>query len=173
MSERNMRLEQPARAAQGLMQGVNAIVRDAAKENDAGTLGVDGWIRSGHSLIDLGVRAYAGLLQTLIAGPWWASSPPSGEPSPSEPIAVPARPYLRKFTIVEPFVRVGIPRIRIPNQAIRFEPELLPGGATEFQVALRDYNFVGATYTGKIRLSRAGSAPRAPAEKPIKVTVGL
>jgi hypothetical protein len=25
------------------------------------------------------------------------------------------------------------------------EPEMLPDGATQFQIALRDYNFVGAT----------------------------
>jgi hypothetical protein len=97
----------------------------------------------------------------------------SGEPSPSEPKTVKAQSYQRKFTIVKPFVRVGMPRMRIPNHLIRFEPELLPAGATEFQLALRDYNFVGANYSGTIRLSPAAAAPGAKPEEPITVTVGL
>lgn len=48
------------------------------------------------------------------------------------------------------------------------ESEVLPGGATQFQIALRDYNFVGATYSGMVRLSRAG----AKAEEAIPVTAG-
>ena len=48
------------------------------------------------------------------------------------------------------------------------ESEVLPGGATQFQIALRDYNFVGATYSGMVRLSPAG----AKAEEPIPVTAG-
>jgi hypothetical protein len=172
MTGRNTPLQRPAGVAQGFIEGVKAVARDAAQQNDAGTLGMDGWIRTGHQLIDLWVKAYASLVQAAIAGPWWAS-PVSGEPSPSEPITVPARPYPRRFTIVEPFARVGIPRIRIPNQAIRFEPDVLPIGATEFRIALNNYDFIGANYRAKIALSPAGSAPGAQPETPFEVIVGL
>jgi hypothetical protein len=173
MTDRKTRLRNMTAAGQGLAEDITAIARDAAKQNDAGTLGVDGWMRAGHQLIDIGVRAYAELLQALIAGPWWTAPPPSGEPLPSDPIPVTAQPYLRKFTIVKPFVREGLPRMRIPNQAITFEPEQLPAGATQFRIALRNYNFVGANYKGTIRLSPAAPTPGAKAEAPMPVIVGL
>ena len=172
MSDRKRRFRQATAVPRGLMEGMTEIARDAAKQNDAGTLGVDGWIRAGHQMIDLGMRAYAGLFQALIAGPWWAAPPP-GEPEPSEPIAVSAQRYPRKFTIVKPFVRIGSPRMRIPDHAIRFEPELLPAGASEFRIVLRDYNFVGAVYKATVRLSPAAAVRDAKAEKPFDVTVGL
>jgi hypothetical protein len=172
MTGRNTPFQRPTAVTQGLFEGVKAVVRDAAQRNDAGTLGMDGWMRTGHQLIDLSVKAYAALLQAAIAGPWWAA-PASGEPLPSEPITVAARPYPRSFAIVEPFARVGIPRMRIPNPAIRFEPDVLPIGATQFRIALNNYDFVGANYRGKIALRPAGSASGAQAETPIEVIVGL
>ena len=174
MSDRKRRFRQATAVPRGLMEGMTEIARDAAKQNDAGTLGVDGWIRAGHQMIDLGMRAYASLFEALIAGPWWAAPPP-GEPEPSEPIPVKggAQPYQRKFTIVKPFVRVGIPRMRIPDHAIRFEPEELPAGASEFRIALRDYNFVGAVYKATVRLSPAAAVRDAKAEEPFEVIVGL
>jgi hypothetical protein len=172
MSDRKTRFQKVTAVPRGLMEGVTEIARDAAKQNDAGTLGVDGWIRTSHQMIDLGMRAYASLFQALIAGPWWAAPPP-GEPEPSEPIEVSAQRYPRKFTIVKPFVRVGIPRMRVPDHAIRFDPEQLPAGAKFFRIALRDQNFVGAVYKATIRLSPAATARDAEAEKPFEVIVGL
>lgn len=173
MTGGNTPLQRPAAVARGFLDGINAVARDAANQNDAGTLGMDGWIRTGHQLIDVGIKAYAAFLQAAIAGPWWAAAEPSGEPSPSEPVPVAARAYPRRFTIVEPFARVGIPRQRIPNQAIRFEPDVLPIGATQFRIALKNYDYVGANYRAKIALSPAGSASGAQPEKPIEVIVGL
>jgi hypothetical protein len=173
MSDRTTRFRQAVAVPQGLMQGMTEIARDAAKQNDAGTLGVDGWIRAGHQMIDLWARVYAGFLQAIIAGPWWAAPPPSGEPLPSDPKTVPAQPYPRKFTIVKPFARVGLPQIRIPNQFIRFEPEQLAAGQTQFRIALRNYNFVGANYTGTLRLSPTATTPGTRSENPITVIVGL
>lgn len=172
MSNRKKRFRQATAVPRGLMEGMTQIVRNAAQQNDAGTLGVDGWIRAGHQTVDLGMRAYAGVLQALIAGAWWGA-PPSGEPEPSEPIKVTPQRYPRKVTIVKPFVRVGIPRMRIPDHAIRFEPEELPAGAEEFQVALTDSNFVGATYKATVRVSPAAAIMGAKAEDPFEVTVGL
>lgn len=173
MTNTNMPFQRPAAAAQGLLDRVNALARDAAKQNDAGTLGMDGWIRTGHQLIDLWVREYASYLQAAISGPWWAAPQVSGEPLASEPITVVAQRYPRTFIIVEPFARVGLPRIRIPNQAIRFEPDPLPIGATEFRIALKNFDFIGSNYSAKIALIPAGSPFGAQAEKPIDVVVGL
>lgn len=173
MTGRTNPVQRPATVAQGFRDGVIAVVRDAAQRNDAGTLGMDGWIGTGHQLIDLWVKGYAAFLQAALAGPWWATPTGPGEPLPSAPITVSAQPYPRKFTIVEPFARVGIPRQRIPNQAIRFEPDVLPIAATQFRIALKNYDFVGANYRGKIALSPAISVSGAQAEKPIEVIVGL
>jgi hypothetical protein len=63
--------------------------------------------------------------------------------------------------------------MRIPDHAIRFEPEELPAGAEEFTVALTDYNFVGATYKATVRLSPTAAIHGAKAEDPLEVIVGL
>ncbi|PXX06311.1 hypothetical protein [Mycolicibacterium moriokaense] len=165
-------MQRPTAVTAGLFEGVKAVARDVAAQNDAGALGADGLMQTGHRLIDLGVKAYAAFLQAAIAGPWWAA-PTSGEPEPSDPITVAAQPYARSFAIVEPFVRVGIPRMRIPNQAIRFEPEALPIGATQFRIAVKNYDFIGANYRGKVALRPAGPASGAQAAASIEVIVGL
>jgi hypothetical protein len=172
MNNRKKRFRQATAVPRGLMEGMTEIARDAAEQNDAGTLGVDGWIRAGHQMVDLGMRTYAGVLQALVAGPWWGA-PPVGEPEPSEPIKVTPQRYPRRVTIVKPFVQVGRPRIRIPDHAIRFEPEELPAGAQAFQVALTDYNFVGATYEATVRLVPAAAIRGAKAEDPVDVIAGL
>jgi hypothetical protein len=173
MTDRTTRFRRAAAVPQGLLEGMTDIARDAAQRNDAGTLGVDGWIRAGHQIVDLWARAYAGFLQALIAAPWWAAPAPSGEPLPSDPITVSAKPYARTFSIVKPFTRVGLAGMRIPNQFIRFEPELLPAGQTQFRIALRNYNFIGANYTATIRLIPTETTPGAASEPPIPVTVCL
>jgi hypothetical protein len=164
------RVRRQATVARGFMEQMRAVTRDAAKQNDAGTLGMDGWIQTMHKMIDVGVRTYAALLETAVAGPWWTEASP-GEPPTSEKIEVQSQPYPRKFTIVEPFARVGLPWVKIPNDVIRFEPEILPRGAEEFKIGLKDYDFCGANYTGTIRLSPAWSS--GPPEAPRTLTVGL
>jgi hypothetical protein len=162
-------LRRHAAVARSAMAQLRAITNEAAKDNDAGTLGVDGWIRTGHRLIDLQVRTFAGFLQASMAGPWWAE-PPSSDPLPSEPIPVPTEAQIpgTTITIAEPFVRVGLPRVTIPNNVIKFLPDVLSSGQQSFQIALKDYDYVGANYTGKVRLS----APGKPDEV-VPVTVGL
>ena len=162
-------LRRHAVVVRGAMQELRAITNEAAKDNDAGKLGVDGWIRTAHRLIDLQVRTFAGFLQASLAGPSWAE-PPSGEPPPSDPVEVPhPAPYPRTLAIAEPFARVGLPRVTIPNSVIKFLPDVLPENQRTFQIALKDYDYVGANYTGKVRLS----APDQSAEEPFWVTVGL
>lgn len=161
-------LRRHAAVARSAIAQLRAITSEAAKDNDAGTLGVDGWIRTGHRLIDLQVRTFAGFLQASMAGPWWAE-PPSGEPLPSEPIHVKKKvDYPRNITVAAPFVRVGLPRVTLPNNVIRFMPDVLPAQSDSFQIALKDYDYVGANYTGKVRLSASGKP-----DEVVPVTVGL
>ena len=157
-----------AAIARGAIQQLRAITTEAAEDNDAGTLGVDGWIRTAHRLFDLQVRTFAGFLQASLAGPWWAE-PPSGEPPPSEPVEVKTKTeHQRNISVATSFARVGLPWVKIPDHVIGFIPEVLPPGADTFQVALKDYDYVGANYTGKVRLSAQGQP-----DEVIDVTVGL
>jgi hypothetical protein len=168
----NFRFQQQATVAQDLFQQVRTAARDAARANDAGTLGVDGWIQTMHKLIDFGTRACADSVQALLAGPWWLE-PPFGEPPTSEPIKVSEKEYARDITIVEPFTRVGLPRIQIPNRLIEFEPDVLPAGQTDIRVRLKDYRYLGANYKGTICLHALDAKPGVPLEETITRTVGL
>ena len=94
------------------------------------------------------------------------------EPLPSEIVDVKtATSYPRQIEVVGPFVRVGLPKVTIPPWAIEFQPSFLPAGITQFRLVLRDYRYVGANYTGTIRLSTQAVANIVPDEK--VVTVGL
>lgn len=157
-----------AAIARGAIQQLRAVTTEAAADNDAGTLGVDGWTRTAHRLIDLQVRTLAGLLQASLAGPWWAE-PLSGEPPPSEPIDVKTKAtYQRKISVAAPFARAGLSWVKIPNEVIRFIPEVLDPENESYQIALKDYDYVGANYTGKVRLSASGQK-----DEVFPVTVGL
>jgi hypothetical protein len=168
----NFRFQHQATVAQDLFKQVRTTARDAARANDAGTLGVDGWIQTMHKLINFGIGAYADSVQALLAGPWWLE-PPFGEPPTSEPITVSAQDYARGITIVEPFTRVGLPRVQIPNQLIQFEPDVLPARQTDIRIKLKDYRYLGANYTGTICLQGLDAQPGVPPEEPITRTVGL
>jgi hypothetical protein len=160
-------LPRHAAVARGAIQQLRAITTEAAEDNDRGELGVDGWIRTAHRLIDLQVRTFAGLLQASLAGPWWAE-PPSGEPLPAEIKVEEPKNYERKITVAAPFVRVGQTQTRLHSNVIRFIPEVLPKNADTFAIALEDYDYIGANYTGKVRLSAPDHE-----DEVISVTVGL
>ena len=172
MSDRNLRFQQQTNAVRDMLGQVSAVARDWAKENDAGTWGVDGWVRTIHNLIELQVTAYAAFLNSIVTGSAWAE--PAAEPLLSEPIDVTAQSYPRTFTIVEPFVRLGLPPTQIPNHFIAFDPPVLPHGATRLQVTLNNYDFIGSNYTGTIGLCKATAPSGAPPDEVLPpVTVGL
>jgi hypothetical protein len=171
VSRMNTPLQQLADVVQGGLDQVTEISRTAAEKDKAGTWGLDGWIRVIHNLLDVQAKAYAAFLQTAIAGPW-VIEPPSYEPPPCDPITVEATKYPRKLAILSPaFVRLGQPEVKIPKSCIAIHPDVLPAGGTEFRIVLNDYRFVGANYTGTIRLTNTGDAAAKPDDR--TVTVGL
>jgi hypothetical protein len=154
----------PVRVAANLTRGyvdqVNAIAHDAAQADNAGKWGIDGWIRLIHNLLDLQMRTCATAVDIALAGPrWWLEQPPT-DPGPSDPVTVTAAAYPRTISIVEPLRRVGRTDVVIPGQAIHFVPDSLPAGATSFEIRLSDVRYVGASYTGKVRLRRSDRAGR-------------
>jgi hypothetical protein len=164
-------LQRPAGVARGYLDQLNAIAQDAAKRDDDGKWGIDGWVRLIHNLLDLNMRTYAGAVQVALAGPSWWLQPTSTKPIPPDPIDVPRQPYVRSVSIAEPLTRVGRPDIRIPLQALTFQPAILGPGETKVQIILTDDRFTGANYTGTLRLRRADGAGQD--SQAVAVTVGL
>jgi hypothetical protein len=138
-------------------------------------LGIDGRIALVHDLCDLGMKSWALLAQCVVSGPgaWFGTCGCEGAcaPLPSEPINVKEETYPRQIEAAGPFVRVGMPNVVVPASSIAFAPSLLPPGTTQFQVLLTNYNFLGANYTGKVKLSTQAVPNIAPVE--MVVTVGL
>ena len=145
--------------------------QDAARQDDAGKWGVDGWIRLIHNLLDLHVRTYASTVNIALAGPSWWLRPTATEPGPSEAIDVTARPYPRTFAIAKPVEQIGRKDVRIPDHALAFESQVLAAGEKSFQIRLTDQRYVGASYTGTLRLQRADGT--AGASDSLTITVGL
>ncbi|WP_319430815.1 hypothetical protein [Mycobacterium sp. RTGN5] len=164
-------LQRPASVVRGYYDQINEIAQDAARRDDAGKWGIDGWVRLIHNLLDLNMRTYAGAVQVALAGPSWWLQPTSTKPIPPDPIDVPDRPYLRAVSVVQPFERIGRPDVRIPLQALTFEPALLAPGAKQVQIILTDDRYTGANYTGALRLRRADGAGQD--SETVTVTVGL
>jgi hypothetical protein len=165
-------LQRPASVFRGYFDQINQVAQDAARRDDAGKWGIDGWVRLIHNLLDLNMRTYAGALQVALAGPRWWLEPTSTKPIPPDPVDVPKLPYPRSVSIVEPFERIGRPDIRIPLQALHFEPTLLGPTDTKVQIILTDDQYTGANYTGTLRLRRMDGGDGQNFET-VKVTVGL
>ena len=169
----------PNTAVQQLVGDASKLWAEAAEQSDTvAGLGIDDRIKLGHSLVDLWVKTYIALLQAWIAGPTGGpGSSMASEPLPSEIIDVVPRHYPRQIIADGPFVRVGLPKIKIPKSAITFQPAFLPAGVTEFRIVLKDYRFIGANYTGSVTLTAsagvAGLSPTDLVSDQKVVTVGL
>jgi hypothetical protein len=126
-----------------------------------------------HALVDLWAKGWAAAIQAVIKAPaLWPGTPESTNPLPSEVVDVKsATTYPRQIEAVGPFTRVGLPAVTIPPWAIGFEPSFLPAGLTQFRIILKDYRYIGANYTGTIKLSTQSLANIAPDER--VVVVGL
>ncbi len=155
-------LQQQVDTAQDLIGQASALWVAAAEQSDSATgLGTDGRIQLVHGLVDLWVKGLVVWLEAFITSGGFFSFPPQAtEPLPSDVIEVPsATTYARQIEAIGPFVRVGMPTVTIPKSAIGFNPPSLPAGITQFQVFLKDYNLIGANYTGTIRLSTQSLVP--------------
>ncbi|HEY2198782.1 MAG TPA: hypothetical protein VGH69_13965 [Mycobacterium sp.] len=162
-------LQQQEDMVRALLYQLNVIADEAAAEDKAGKWGLDGWIRVIHNLVDLQVRAYAAILQTSVAGSWWKKLF-FGEPWPSEPVKVDPEPFARDLR-AGAFRRAFLPRRTIPPSLIGFRPEYLPAGATQFQMYVKDYRYIGSNYTGDVFLTSRYTTP--PVSTKITVTVGM
>jgi hypothetical protein len=171
MSAPRPQLQRHASVVRGYFDQINEIAQDAARRDDAGKWGIDGWVRLIHNLLDLQVRTYAGAVQVALAGPSWWLQPTSTKPIPPDPIDVPKRAYPRSVSIAKPFERIGRPDIRIPLQALAFDPPVLGANETQVQIVLTDDRFTGANYTGTVRLRRTDGDGRD--SETMTVTVGL
>lgn len=162
-------LQQQEDTLRALLYELKVIADEAAAEDKAGKWGLDGWIRTIHNLVDLQVRTYAAALQTPLTGSWW-NKLFFGEPRPSEPIKVDPKPFARTLQ-ADTFGRLRLPKRTIPPFLIGFRPVYLPAGATQFQIYLKDYRYVGSNYTGKVVLTDKDG--KSGYREEIPVTVGL
>jgi hypothetical protein len=163
-------MNRTANVMRGALREVKTITENASRTDKVGDWGLDAWVRVIHELVDLQVRTSAAVLQAAISGPWW-TEPLNDEPEPSDPVTVEAKNYPRTLQAATPFVRIGLPEMAIPARSVGFIPEELPAEATEFQVVLKDYRFVGANYKGTVRLTHANDPNAEPEDE--EVTVGL
>jgi hypothetical protein len=174
MTDRTKQLRRQVRYSQGVVDQVTGIARDAVKQDQAGRWGLDGWIRLIHNLLDLQMRLYASGVQAALAGPKLFAAP-ANDPLDPDPVVVPGEEHLRTFSIVKSFQRVGRPDIVIPDWAIDFEPDVLAPNSTQFIINVIDDKYIGANYTGTVRLRRADGvrAVGGPDSESLTITVGL
>jgi hypothetical protein len=131
------------------------VAKDAVSQIDAGTYGCEAWCRSLVKLFDIVARGSATHFKTAVSHGCCPTTPTHEWQcgmQPSDPISVPADNYLRHLSVQVPFTRVG-GQESIPNDKIGFQPTDLPAGATTFSVYLLDAQYMGASYTGTVRLT--------------------
>lgn len=151
MSEQPYR--EPLAAAGDVFNQFQATAKAAANEIDAGTFTLDDRIKAMHSLFALSVQGWAGLVQAAVSGPHCGVKGDSA-PTASDPITVTADPaYPRYLEVATSFVQVGDNTVQAPDQQIEFIPQVLPVGATQFQLAVKDPNLSGRAYSGAVRLT--------------------
>jgi hypothetical protein len=158
---------------QELIDKAATLWTEAAKQSDsAAGLGIDGRIALVHGLVDLWAKGWAAAIQTLLKAPGFWGTPQATDPLPSEIVDVKtATTYPRQIEAVGPFKRVGLPTMTIPSWAIGFQPSFLPAGITQFRIVLKDDRYIGANYTGTIKLSTQSVVNIVPDE--LAVVVGL
>jgi hypothetical protein len=152
----------------GYMNEVNTITQAASVDDETGRWGLDPWIRIVHELVDLQLRTTAAVIQGALAGPWWLQQ--TSEELDPEIVDVESAPYPR-IVSASAFSRVGQPKTKIPPASLDLEPDVLPAGATQIQIRLKDYRYIGANYKGKIMLKNPNDPSGKP--QPVEVTVGL
>jgi hypothetical protein len=152
------------------------VAQDTAAQINAGTYGCEDWCRSMVKLFDIVARGSATHFQTAVShGCCGTSSCEDGSCGlePSDQVRVDKdkvdNDSERAFSIVVPFTRVG-GTASIPSNLIAFKPNTLAAGAKSFSVRLLDAQYIGASYTGTVRLTRtASSLPPATVDQLVTV----
>jgi hypothetical protein len=141
---------------------VRLVAKDAVAQIDAGTYGCEAWGRSMIKLFDIMARGSATHFQIAISDGCCPTSSTGGATcgmQPCDPIPVAAdNDFSRELSVAVPFTRVG-GQVTIPPNLIGFKPAVLVAGATSFAVYLRNPQYMGASYTGTVRLTRVTTNP--------------
>jgi hypothetical protein len=165
-------VRQAASLTLGVLDQIKAIALDAAREDDAGRWGIDGWVRLIHNLLDLQMRTYANVVDIALAGPSSWQWEPDTDPGPSLPVRLDKTlPYPCTISILKSFERVGRPDIVIKDTVLEFVPAILAADATSFQVRLTDQKYAGASYLATVRLCRCDGLGQDSDE--LSFTIGL
>ena len=157
--------QEPLTAAQGVLNQIAGTAKAAAKEIDAGTYSLDDRIKTMHRLFDLSVQSWVALVTAAVSGPAWGVKW-NATPAPSDPVDVTADPtYPRYIQVATSFAQVGNSSNVIPDHQIKFVPEVLEVGATQFQIAVTNPDLSGRCYTGAVRLTKITPAGVPPGEE--------
>jgi hypothetical protein len=152
------------------------LAKDTVAQIDAGTFGCEAWGRSMIKLFDIMARGSATHFKTAVSHGCCPTTPTQeAYPCGLQPveISVPAdNNYSRQLSVQAQFTRVGGPDA-IPNNKIAFLSNVLAAGKTTFSVRLLDGQYMGASYTGTVRLTRLTSnfAPASYTDEVVTVTL--
>jgi hypothetical protein len=151
-----------AQLASQLVTKSGGLWADAAEKSDtAQGLGINERINLLHNLVDIWVKGYAGLLQTVLTNP--GATPSAAVPIPSQEIRVPAVSWERTISADGAFTREGIGTETIPPADLKFSPSTLKPNETTFTIEVTNYDYLGANYAGQVVLNPADAAATAAA----------
>jgi hypothetical protein len=152
------------------------LAKDTVTQIDAGTFGFEAWSRSMIKLFDIVARGSATHFKTAIAHGCCPAAPCQEACScgmqPVE-VSVPAdKDYSRKLSVQGQFQRVGGDET-IPKDKIAFVSDTVAAGDTTFSIRLLDSQYMGASYTGTVQLTRVTGNLAPPSQTDEVVTVEL
>jgi hypothetical protein len=152
------------------------LAKDTVSQIDAGTFGCEDWCRSMIKFFDIMARGSATHFKTAVSHGCCPTTPKQEAwPCGMQPatISVPAdKDYSRQLSVQAQFTRVG-GQETIPNDKIAFVSDVLAAGATTFSIRLLDAQYMGASYTGTVRLTRltGNLAPASHTDEVVTVTL--
>ncbi len=150
------------------------LAKDTVSQIDAGTFGLEAWNRSMVKFFDIIARGSATHFKTAVAHGCCPRAQCQGECACGmHPVhvSVPAdQQYSRKLTVQVQFQQVGGDET-IPANQVAFVSDILAPGDTTFSMRLLDAHYMGASYTGTVRLTRitANLAPAAYTDEVVTV----
>lgn len=152
------------------------LAQDTVAQIDAGTFGCEAWYRSMMKFFDIMARGSANHFKTAVAHGCCPTTPaqeayPCGM-QPAEISVAADNQYSRQLSVQAQFTQVGGDE-KIPNNKIAFLSNVLAAGKTTFSVRLLDGEYMGASYTATVRLTRLTSnfAPASYTDEVVTVTL--